>query len=153
MSTPINQLCCQTLSMVFGFCIGDPELERLGLLGPASPRGAAVRLRALSYLRQACHKQLAVARNVSDLLDLEYAGTVLLVRDLDEHGASRIVELWSASPCGQALPGLVWALCTDPRPGVVRAGQQLAVAASWLGQRRLVEDQAHAARSGPRTAA
>ena len=139
MSNPIDQLCCQNLSAIFSFCIGDLELERLGLLGPQSPDGPAVRLRALMWLRRVCREQPTVARNLTDILDLEFADTVLLVRELGEEGADRIVELWVERPDGRALPGLVWALSTDARESVRKAGMRLAMTATWLGCRELVE--------------
>ena len=139
MSHPIDHLCCQALSAVFSFCLGDAELEGFGLLGSRSPAGPSVRLRALAHLRRAAAEQPAVARKLTDHLDLAYADTVLTVRALAVEGAERVVELWSLRPDGEALPGLVWALCSDAREPVRRAGLRLARTATWLGCRGLVE--------------
>lgn len=135
----IRNLCCQEASAIFSFCIDTQDLLELGLSTPTGHTTHLGRLRALSFLRGLCRDQWAVSTRLTDLLDLKYLDTVLIVREMDQVQVDRITDTWSQSPRGDALPGLVWALCSDERRSVRMAGLRLASEATWLGCQRLVK--------------
>ena len=135
----IRNLCCQEASAIFSFCIDAKELIELGLSTPEGNTTHLSRLRALTFLRGLCRDQWAVSTRLTDLLDIKYLDTVLIVREMDQVQVDRITDSWSQSPRGEAIPGLIWALCSDEREPVRMAGLRLASEATWLGCQRLVK--------------
>ncbi|MFT4709644.1 MAG: hypothetical protein ACJAZ8_002851 [Planctomycetota bacterium] len=135
----IRDLCCHEASAIFSFCVDNEELLELGLSTNAGHTSHLGRLRALGFLRSLCRDQWAVSTRLTDLLDLKYLDTILIVREMDQDQIDRITNTWSRSPRGDALPGLIWALCSDERGAIRLAGLRLASEATWLGCQRLVK--------------
>jgi hypothetical protein len=142
-SRRIDQLCCFTQAIVLNVCVCDRELVELGswVVGPRGPGQSRARL-SREHLHRLIRSEPGVARRVGDRLDLAYADTVLLVRTMSPVVASGMVDMWLARPLGAALPGVLWALVTDPRPEVRELGSDLAHEAMLLGFRALVDDHA-----------
>jgi hypothetical protein len=139
-SRPVTDLCCIARATVFNVCLADEDLRRLDAWDDRRVPGdytPAVRNRAALHLR--CRTDEAVAGRLSDLLDLRYVDTVLAVRGMGEADVAATVDLWVAEPMGEALPGLLWALCTDPREAVRGCGVQLCHEAMTQACRGLVE--------------
>ena len=135
----IRDLCCHEASAIFSFCIDNQELLELGLSTPAGHATHVGHLRAIGLLRSLCRDQEAVSTRLTDLLDLKYLDTILIVREMDRKQIDRIAQTWSQAPRGEALPGLIWALCSDERMAIRQAGLRLATEATWLGCQRLIE--------------
>lgn len=139
-SVSLEKLCCHASAAVFSFCIGDNQMLELGLLDCGKPITQPTRIHALRFLRNLCVQQPSVSRRLSDMLDLEYLDTIMKVRELGPDGINELVLLWLENPQGAALPGLTWALCSDPRPSAQRAGVCLAREATWVGCQRLIAE-------------
>ena len=135
----IRDLCCHEASAIFSFCIDNEELLELGLSTPAGHASHGDRLRALTFLRNLCRNQWAVSTRLTDLLDLKYLDTILIIREMDQEQVDMIADTWSQAPRGDALPGLIWALCSDERKAARLAGLRLASEATWLGCQRLIK--------------
>lgn len=120
MSISIKALCPHISSAIFKYCVSENELTELGLVGAGGSRGYALQARTLDYLGRLCREREGPSRFLGDLLDMRYLNTVLTVRELDLQAVRELGASWIDDPCGQALPGLIWALCTDPRLPVQR---------------------------------
>ncbi len=92
----------------------------------------------LSYLRRLCREREGPSQCLGDLLDMRFLNTVLVVREMDEESVLELRDRWIDEPCGEALPALIWALCTDPRWVVKKAGYELSLEADWIGRNRLM---------------
>ncbi len=144
MSVLIKSLCPHVSSAIFKYCVGARELAELGLPSTAEGEGLALQARALHCLSQLCREREGPCRGLADLLDLKFLNTVLTVRDMSLSNAHDLGKAWVASPGGEALPGLIWALCTDPRVEVQRVGYELSMEADWIGRQRLIFEQSAA---------
>lgn len=97
------------------------------------------RLWSLHFLKGLCRNQAAVSSRLSDLLDIKYLDTIILIRAMDRQSINSIIDSWTMNPNGAALPGLVWALCSDERKFARLAGLCLTSSATWVGCQQLVE--------------
>ena len=145
-SRSVSELCCLTQAAILNFCLDDSDLAALGR-GEASPAGVlspAVRDRA--RLHRAMRDEPRVGRAVSDLLDLRFLDDVILARSSTPEELETRLAAWVAAPDGPRLPGLLWALCTDPRAAVhskgARLGHEAVVAASRAFSRGAAQDAA-----------
>jgi hypothetical protein len=129
---------------IFSLAIGPGEMAAMGLDGPGHPEtGPFDRVRRLRTLQRFATEQPAVARRISDLLDLRFTDTLLYIRSLDDQTVTLVARAWLESPEPEALPGLIWALCTDPRQVARCTGVRLAHQAAWLGCQTLFHQQPH----------
>ncbi|MFT7668147.1 MAG: hypothetical protein ACI8X5_000834 [Planctomycetota bacterium] len=125
-SRELQNLCCITQVTLFNVCLSEDDLRDLEVWHDHPNRSGfspSVWCRAL--LHKACQGDPASARRVTDRLDLRYLDTLVLVREMDLDELERTVALWLARPEGAALPGLLWSLCTDPRPEGHALGNRL----------------------------
>jgi len=138
-SRPIQDLACITQSTLLNVCLSEDDLRALGVWSDA-PNGAgfspSVWCRAI--LHKSCHRDAACARRVADMLDLHFLDTVVHVRAMEVSEVERTVRLWIERPRGEALPGLLWALCTDGRDEVHALGVRLCHEAVAVACRTLV---------------
>lgn len=140
-SRPLQDLGCLTQATLFNVCLDREDLRALGVWGecPAGP-GFSAEVWCRACLHKACRRDPESARRVSDRLDLQFLDTVVLVRCMDELEVDELVERWLSEPQGEALPPLLWALCTDARPAVHAAGARLCHEAVAVACRRLVDE-------------
>jgi hypothetical protein len=138
MSIPVKGMCPHLISAILKYCVGDDELLELGLESTASGNSYARRSSTLNFLGNLCQEREGPSNFLGDLLDMRFLNTVLAVRELDMGGVQMMVAAWEGDPCGAALPGLIWALCTDPRPCVQKTGFYLSMEADWIGRSRLI---------------
>lgn len=144
-SRSLNDLCCLTQAHVFQFCLSEDDLRtlqawRLPAAGTcAAKSGYSGGVWSRGTLHRDCQQNEAVARKVTDHLDLAYLDTIHLVRSMSELEARRVATRWKEVPCGLALPGILWALTTDPRIAVHEAGKRLGHEALMQACRSFVE--------------
>lgn len=146
-SRPLAHVRCLDLATLLNVCLAEEDLRRLGAWSeppPERPVSAAVWSRATLHRR--CREDEGAALRVSDLLDLRYLDTVLLVRGMQVGELERLVDLWVERPDGHALPGLLWALQTDPRCAVHALGARLGHEAVTAACQALVAPEAAARR-------
>ena len=139
-SRSVQDLCCTTQSTLFNVCLAEGDLGRLGRWAECPNRlgfSPAVWWRA--SLHRAGQRDASVARRVTDLLDLRHVDTIVLVRGLPRKQLEQAVDRWLVQPDGEALAGLLWALCTDARPEVHALGVRLCHEAVTVACRELVE--------------
>ncbi len=138
-SLPLQQLCCVSLAAVLNLCVSDEDLAGLGLPVDADADDLLESMRARAYLGRACIDHACIARRVGDVLDLHFVSTITHVRSMTVEDIGSILELWRNDPRGEAVPALLWSLCSDEREDVRRLGMRLAHEATLLASRRLVE--------------
>jgi hypothetical protein len=132
-------LCCSLQATLIQFCLTDTDLACIGIEdAPAFGHGLSPASRRRSALFHGCQKDPALARCVTDRLDLAFLDTILLVRAMAPEALRSMVAMWATRPEGQALPGLLWALCSDERDDVHRLGTGLAHEAVGLASRTFV---------------
>lgn len=138
-SQSFSDLSGPSRSAVLSLCLTAEDLKHLGVWHNC-PRGQLCSdLQSRRRLDCACSKDAFLARRVCDQLDMRFADTVILVRCMELNELLRLQALWISQPNGEALPGLVWALCSDARPEVHGLGAQLGQAALLRGCRLLVD--------------
>lgn len=138
-SRPLQDLCCLTQATLFNACLTEADLRELGAWSDApSRRGFSPAVWCRALLHRACREDEAVARRLTDLLDLQYLDTVVAVRSMPLSELEEMVDLWIAEPRGEALPGLLWSLCTDSREGAGALGARLCHEAATAAFQSLV---------------
>jgi len=140
LSIPLNQLSCLGLNTVFTFSVGAAELVEMGLEVKGQETSPAERVRRVRALMRHANSEPAVRQRLTAALDLRYADTLLFVRTLDEADLSGVAQAWLDTPHPEALPGLIWALATDPREQARRVGIGLAREATWISCHALLEN-------------
>lgn len=139
-SRSLRDLCCHTQATLLRACLSDDELRGLGAWDEGPNRlGFSPALWCRALVHRACHHEPATARRVSDLLDLQYLDAIVTVRCLEPDALRERVDSWVARPVPAELPGLLWALCTDPRDAVHALGARLCHEAVHVALRTLVE--------------
>ena len=125
-SRSIQDLCCLTQATLFNVCLDESDLRQLGVWGTErSRRGFTPSVWSRALLHRACQSDPDIARRVTDLLDVQFFDTVVTVRCMEETELEALVDRWLDDPCGAALPGLLWALCTDERAEAIACGSRL----------------------------
>lgn len=140
LSLGISEIGCAARAAIFSLAISDEEFLAMGLPREEHAKQTTTpleRVRRLRALQRFSLEQPAVARRLGDILDLAYADTLLHVRALDDDTVQLIARAWLEDPEPRALPGLIWALCTDRREIARAAGVRLAREAAWLGAQAL----------------
>ena len=139
-SRSIQDLCCITKATLFTACLTEADLQSLRVWQDRqSPLGFSPAVWCRAILHKTCHRDPAMARRVTDLLDLQYLDTVLLVRYMQADELEEWVGLWLAKPDGTTLPGLLWALCTDNREEIHKLGSRLCHEAITVSMRALID--------------
>ncbi|MEM7515550.1 MAG: hypothetical protein AAF368_01315 [Planctomycetota bacterium] len=144
-SRSLTDLCCLTQAHVFQFCLSEEDLRsvqawRSPTAGScAAKSGYSTEVWCRGVLHRRCQEDPSVAQRVTDHLDLAYLDTIGLVRSMSEIEARRVASRWNETPCGLALPGILWALTTDPRISVHEAGKRLGHEALMQACRSFVE--------------
>ena len=124
-SRTLQDLACLTQATLFNVCLSEDDLRELDAWRPEPNRaGFSPGVWSRAALHKACRQDDEVARKLTDHLDLRFLDTVILIRGMELHEIERIAELWTQRPEGRALPGLLWSLCTDPRPEVHALGSR-----------------------------
>ncbi len=123
-SRSITEINCFSQAILVNVCLSKPDLNQLGFIGPAT-------------CHMACLEDSEASKRLGDLLDLRYFETILLMQGMELEALEETVELWLANPIGEAVPGLLWALCTDSRPQAFALGDWLASEAMSLACRNL----------------
>jgi hypothetical protein len=131
MARKLGSICCETEMLLLQFCLQDEDRQRLLAERDEPARGLA----GCTALHRACHAEPDFARSLADRLDLAYLEHVLEVRELDVDVLHTRVLAWLAAPRRSELQGLLWALCSDERPGVHALGRRLAFEVSYLAHR------------------
>jgi len=148
-SRPIQDLCCITQSTLLNACLTEADLRSLGAWDDHPNRlGFSPAVWCRAFLHKECQRQPTSARRLSDFLDLQYLSTVLHVRDMNEGDLEEVVNLWVERPDGKALPGLLWALSTDPRDEVHELGTRLCHEAVTAAFRALIGDSVSSTSEG-----
>lgn len=139
-SRSVQDLCCVTQATLFNVCLSENDLRKLGAwtVCPSS-LGFSPAVWCRASLHKACRCDASVAQRVTDLLDLAHMDSVIMVRGLHEEQLAEAVSRWLEQPDGRALPGLLWALCTDARPEVHVLGIRLCHEAVTFACREFVE--------------
>lgn len=139
-SRSLASIDCNTKSIVFSLCLTGADLRALGFEGSDGlDRGVSEELWARVGLHRGCHTSEALARAVSDVLDLRYVDTIAKVRSLSEEALAGMVRTWIEHRDELAIPGLLWALCTDARPAVHQIGLRFAQEAVTFACLQLLE--------------
>ncbi len=151
-SRRIQGLCCIARAALFNVCIADSDLRSLGVQGPGRPAGSgpSSTVHCRAFLLKVCLQDPSWAQRVTDLLDVQFMDTVAQVREMEEAAVEEAVDLWIGCPDGKALPGLLWALCTDDRPEVQGLGVRMCHEAVAVACRQLVEGHCRSVRSEKR---
>jgi len=140
-SRSIQDLGCLTQATLLNACLTEADLRGLRIWEDGPSRlGFSPAVWCRAHLHKACQGDPSSARRLSDLLDLRYLDTVVLVRCMGEDELERMANTWVEHPEGQALPGLLWALCTDPRDAVHALGARLCHEAVTVAFRCLVDE-------------
>jgi len=136
---PLQSLCCLTQAALFNACLSDKDLMELRAWHAAPNRHRfSPALWSRATLHRTCREEPSTAQQVSDRLDLKYLDTVVLIRAMEVVELQRLVDLWVERPSGPALPGLLWALCTDGRSQVSALGARLSHEAAIVACRLMV---------------
>lgn len=141
-SRPVWQLDPRSKSFLFGICLSDEDVAGLADWEDVSVcRALAANVWRRNYVHSACRGDTPVARRVTDLLDLRYAGAVLDVRCLDEEGVRTHVRDVLADEDNARLAPLLWALSSDSRAAVQACAQHVMAHCFVVGCRAI--RQAH----------
>jgi hypothetical protein len=125
-SRSFQDLCCLTQASLLHVCLTERDLGDLGIqLDLPLQNGFSPAVRCRAHLHKACQRDPATARRLADRLDLSHLDTILLVRSMRDEELEQWVAQWIERPDGRVLPGLLWALCTDPRGRVHALGARL----------------------------
>lgn len=147
-SRTLQDLCCLTQATLFNVCLSEADLKELGAWHPGPNRpGFSPAVWSRAALHKECRKSSDAAARLTDHLDLRYLDTVMLIRGMEQPELERIVQLWIERPDGRALPGLLWSLCTDPRPQVHALGSRFCHEATAAACSALVKSGASEERS------
>lgn len=148
-SRSIQDLCCITQSTLLNACLSEADLRGLGTWDDRPNRlGFSPGVWCRAFLHKECQRDPRSARRLSDSLDLQYLDTVILVRDMNEGDLEEVVNMWVERPDGRALPGLLWALNTDPRDEVHELGTRLCHEAVTAAFRVLIGDSVSSTSEG-----
>lgn len=140
-SRPFQQLGCSIQATLFHACLTADDLRALGAWSDRPGRaGYSPHVWCRASLLRACRRDADLARTVADRLDLQFLDTIVRVRTLDEGDLEETVHLWVERPEPEALPGLLWALVTDPRDEVHALGHRLGHEAVTVAFRTLLDD-------------
>lgn len=145
-SRPLQELGCVIQATLLNVCLTERDLQQLGLWSDGANRlGFTPAVWCRAALHRQCQGDPDRARGLTDLLDLQFLDTVILVRCMDVGELAGMVDLWVSKPNGQALPGLLWALCTDSRDEVHALGARLCHESVTVAFRSLVQANATSA--------
>lgn len=148
-SRSIQDLCCITQSTLLNACLSEADLRSLGTWDDRPNRlGFSPAVWCRAFLHKECQRDPRSARRLSDFLDLQYLDTVILVRNMNEGDLEEVVNLWVECPDGRALPGLLWALNTDPRDEVHELGTRLCHESVTAAFRVLIGDSVSSTSEG-----
>lgn len=139
LSIPLDELGCLGLNAVFTFAVGPAELVEMGLEVEDQVTTPSEQVRGVRVLMRHVCAEPAVRQRLTAALDLRYADTLMFVRSLGEPDLPEVARAWLESPRPEALPGLIWALVTDPREQARRVGVGLAREATWISCHALLE--------------
>lgn len=142
-SRSLQDLCCLTQATLLNACLTEGDLRTLGTWDDRPHRlGFSPAVWCRAALHRACQRDPGSAQRLSDLLDLRFLDTVVLVRCLEQGKLEEMVNAWVERPAGQALPGMLWALCTDSRDAVHALGARLCHEAATAALRALIDERA-----------
>jgi len=123
MSRSLRELDCPTRMFLATLCLNDEDLEALGATrGGRRHRWVSDETLARTAVHRACATDAELARAIADRLDLRHVAIVGTVRAAEPDAPELVARLREAT---DELAGWAWALLTDPRPAMVRIGQQL----------------------------
>ncbi|MEX1024246.1 MAG: hypothetical protein WD226_04135, partial [Planctomycetota bacterium] len=92
-SRSIQALGCLTQATLFQACLTNADLAQLECwVDRPSPRGFSPAVWCRASLHRACQQDDAVARRVTDRLDLQFFDTVVLVRGMDAWELERLAR-------------------------------------------------------------
>lgn len=144
-SRPLSEIGCLTQAALFNFCLSEGDLRQLGAWSEAPcAQHYSPDLRSRARLHKLCCSDPEVAQHVTDLLDLQYLDTVVIVRAMETEQLVGMVDLCVRRPCGAALPALLWALCSDGREAVHSLGARLGHEAGVQACRAFIEEDQRA---------
>ncbi len=132
-SRPLLSLCARIQAILFQVCLTTEDLMALGVWSevPAST-GLSPAVASRLRLHRSARVDPALLERVTDLLDLRFLNSLSMLRSLTPEELEGVVRHWLAEPNGEALPGLLWSLCTDPRDEAARLGAKLGAEAQTL---------------------
>ncbi len=124
-SRPIWELDCPSRDALFGLCLSDVDLDRLGVRAAECGCGCSTGLHRRRALLRACLAPGELGRRTGDLLDLRFADVVLSVRSAGPDQLGALIATYRRDPITAGLGPLLWALLTDTRREVQRVGRLL----------------------------
>jgi hypothetical protein len=143
---------CITQATIFNVCLSDSDLRDLDAWEEAPNRlGFSPAVWSRACLHKRTQQDAELASRVADRLDLHFVDTILLIRCMELEGLTELVDLWVRGRQGAALPGLLWALCTDARPEVYSLGGRLCHEASRVALDSLVNSTGSENRASSRS--
>ena len=121
----LHALDCSTRMFLVSLCLTDEDLRALGFLPRQKACSDARHTAARAALHRIVVDEPALARAVSDRLDLRHVETVLAVRASEPEALSERCADAGGRVSGDELAGWAWALLTDGRPVVFAQGRRL----------------------------
>lgn len=79
-SRPLWELDCPSRDTLFGLCLAEADLDRLGVRAEECACGSSPELHRRRALQRACLGPSELGRRAGDLLDLRFADAVLAIR-------------------------------------------------------------------------
>ncbi len=145
MKLPIQELDCMSRMFLSCLCVSDQDLAALGVV----PEGCSCCLSLETQGRSILHRLLveddALARRVTDGLDLRYLDEIAHVRSLGIEELAAGSRRRGRADFQTALVGWAWALATGEREDAQALGRQLMGECYVRGMRCLAEGEPYRA--------
>ncbi|MEL6714312.1 MAG: hypothetical protein AAFP86_11095 [Planctomycetota bacterium] len=138
-TVPLQTFDCTTRMFICCACIDDEDVGPLGLDGACAHVGVSETTYHRSVLHRLVGADAALARRITDLLDVRYVDEVFRVRTQSVEDLTQESRERARGGLGETLTGWAWALLTDARAPVVTLGRQVMGEAYVRGIRSLAE--------------